>query len=313
MHYSRIAIAATPLLFAYASAYGNAIIKNSCGEDVYFWSCGDKPGEMTTVKAGTSHTEEYFTKNSGGGPSLKIATKYPSGSKKGNVPDIWDQPTPEITQFEYTVGTPGPPDHAVFYDISNIDGYPFMAGGVKVTSSDGSVNVACPKGVRYCQKAYNAPKDDHATGSAPDHVDLTMELCSEASGMILTGDSAGSGGSSTGSNGGSIEDSTPEQPTQQPSSSAPVVPSTPKESGSSQDNKDKEENKDDSPIAAPVKLAAAPVKENPSPVQEEDHIVWITTTADPVVVTHYAGQKEKRHEHAHQHVHQKINKRRHGN
>jgi len=313
MHYSRIAIAATPLLFAYASAYGKAVIKNSCGEDVYFWSCGDQPGEMTVVKAGTSHSEEYFTKDSGGGPSLKIATKYPSGSKKGKIPDIWDQPVPEVTQFEYTVGTQGPPDHAVFYDISNINGYPFVAGGVKVTSSDGSVNVECHKGVRYCQKAYNAPKDDHATGSAPDDVDLTMELCYEASGMILTGDSAGSEGSNTESGGEASGDSTPEQPSPKPSSSAPIVPSSPKESGSQQNNKDQNEDKDDSPIAAPQKLAVAPVNENPSPVEQKDHVVWVTTTAEPVIVSVFAGQKEKRHEHAHQHVHQKINKRRHGN
>jgi len=313
MHYSRIALAATPVFFAYVSAYGSAIIKNSCGHDVYFWSCGDVPGEMVTVPAGQSHPQGYYSKSGGGGPSLKIGVKYTSGPKEGKIPGIWDLPAPDMTQFEYTVGTPGPPANAVFYDISNINGYPFMPGGVKMTSSDGSVNVKCPKGVQYCQAAYNAPHDDHATGSAPDHVDLTLELCSDAPGMMVGGGASGSEGSSGGSSPGSSGASTPQQPSPQPSSSTPVSSPPPQPSHSNVDSQP--------PVVAPEKLAVnAPAQESsttssapkasitPPP---EDVVVWQTVTAPAVIVTVQA--KEKRHEHIHQHVHNKINKKRHGN
>lgn len=316
MHISRIALAATPILFTTVSAYGNAIIKNSCGDDVYFWSCGDKAGDMITVPAGESHSEEYFTKKDKGGPSLKIAVK----SKAGKIPDIWQQPAPEVTQFEYTVGSDGPPSSAVFYDISNIDGYPFVAGGVKVTSSDGSVNVACPKGVRYCQKAYNAPKDDHATGSAPDHVDLIMELCHEAPGMIVGGQNAGSGGSSGGSSDGPSGGS----PSEEHHSSTPVASPSSSPSPSHSDSS--------SEVVAPEKHAVKapepqqqqqqptssstpppPPQITPSPTSQDVVVVWNTVTADPVVVTVHQDAPQKRHEHVHQHVHNKINKKRHGN
>ncbi|KAL6720145.1 hypothetical protein ACLMJK_002066 [Lecanora helva] len=317
MHYSRIALAATPVLFTYVSAYGSAIIKNSCADDVYYWSCGDTPGEMKTVAGGSSHPETYYSKNGGGGISLKIGVKYPSGPKAGQIPGIWDLPAPNMTQFEYTVGTPGPPANAVFYDISNINGYPFMAGGVKMTSSDNKVNVACPKGVQYCQGAYNAPHDDHATGSAADYVDLTLELCSDAPGMTIGGSNAGSGGSSGGSSGGNDQKPSPE-----PSSSAPVA-------APASSSPPSQPSTSDSSVAAPEKLAVnAPkqqadqqpkqeVKEakadSPNAAEQPNVTVVQTITADPVVVTVHAKPKEKRHDHAHQHVHNKINKKRHGN
>ena len=319
MHYSRIALAAAPVFATYVSAYGSAIIKNSCADDVYFWSCGDTPGDMFTVGAGTSHPQTYYSKKGGGGISLKIGVKYPSGPKAGQVPGIWDLPAPNMTQFEYTVGTPGPPSDAVFYDISNINGYPFVAGGVKMTSSDGSVNVACPKGVEYCQGAYNAPHDDHATGSAADHVDLTLELCSEAPGMTVGGVNAGQGGSSGGSNGGSQGGSSGGShggssggppPVQHSSSLVSQPPSQPSHS----------QDQSQGQVNAPEKLAVeAPAQAAPSPSvtptpSQDVVVVWNTVTADPVVIT-VLGKPQKRHEHdhAHGHAHQKINKKRHGN
>ena len=306
MHYSRIALAATPIFFAYVSAYGSAIIKNSCADDVYFWSVGDSPGDMTTVAGGSSSSPQtYYSKSGGGGISMKIGTKYTSGPKTGQIPGIWDLPAPNMTQMEYTVGSPGPPANAVFYDISNINGYPFVKGGVKMTSSDGSVNVMCPKDVQYCQAAYNAPHDDHATGSAPDHIDLTLELCSDAHGMTVGGANAGQGGSGGGSNGGS-----PQEPA--PSSSTPIA--TPVSSPAAQVTPPPQSS---SPVAAPEKLAvAAPAnkEEQQQGGSPPDVIVTHTVIADPVMITVHANAKEKRHDHdhVHQHVHNKINKKRHG-
>ncbi len=312
MHYSKIALAATPVFAAYVNAgYGNAIVKNSCGDAAYFWSCGDSEGQLVVIGPGSSHTEAYYTKTGGGGPSLKIASSYASGPKMGQAPaSIYDLPQPNITQFEYTVGSPGPPANMVWYDISNINGYPFVNGGLKMTSSDGSVNVACPKDVQYCQSAYNAPHDDHATGSASQSVDLTLELCSDAPGVMAGG---GEGGSSSGG-----ETSAPESSSAAPApapSSTPPTSSTPPSSG---DGEPQEKAVIQAPVSTPSTTPApqAP-KAAPHPdAPEEDVIVYVTTTASLEIVTVHAmapAPKEKRHDHVHQHAHQKINKKRHGN
>ncbi|KAL2041628.1 hypothetical protein N7G274_005412 [Stereocaulon virgatum] len=316
MHYSKIAVAATPVFAAYASALGSAIVKNSCGDAAYFWSCGDTVGEKITIAPGSSHTEGYKSKSGGGGMSLKIASSYRDGPKAGLAPEsIYDQPQPQITQFEYTVGSPGPPSNMVWYDISNINGYPFVNGGVKITSSDGSVNVECPKGVQYCKAAYNAPHDDHATGSAPESVNLVMELCSDAPGVMAGGGAGSSGGSSEGS-------SPPQKDSAKP---APAPASTPESPPPQRPQQPQQQQKPaSSPPAgndgAPVERLAQPVAapsptttEPPAPPpKQEDVVVYVTETAQPVVVTVHA-MAEKRDAHVHQHAHNKIHKRRHGN
>ena len=312
MHYSKIALAATPVFAAYVNAqYGNAIVKNSCGDAAYFWSCGDSEGPLVVIGPGSSHTEAYYTKSGGGGPSLKIASSYASGPKIGQAPaSIYDLPQPNITQFEYTVGSPGPPANMVWYDISNINGYPFVNGGLKMTSSDGSVNVACPADVQYCQSAYNAPHDDHATGSAHQSVDLTLELCSDNPGAMAGG---GEGGSSSGGDTSAPESSS--------AAAAPAPSSTPQTSPASPDSgagAPKEKVAVQAPVSTPSTTPPPPPPPPaPTPVkaEEDDVIVYVTTTAAPEIVTVHAmaPPKEKRHDHVHQHAHQKINKKRHGN
>jgi len=310
MHYSKIALAATPVFAAYVNAqYGTAIVKNLCGNAAYFWSCGDSEGPLVVIGPGSSHSEAYYTKSTGGGPSLKIASSYASGPKLGQAPaSIFDLPQPNVTQFEYTVGSPGPPANMVWYDISNINGYPFVNGGLKMTSSDGSVNVACPAGVEYCQSAYNAPHDDHATGSAHQSVDLTLELCSDSPGAMAGG---GEGGSSSGGN-------TP-APAPESSSAAPAPSSTPQSSSAPPDSgAPKEDLAVKAPATTPSTTPAPPAPSPPAPspveAKEDDVIVYVTTTAPPEIVTvHAMAPKEKRHDHVHQHAHPKINKKRHGN
>ena len=321
MHYSRIALAATPVFAAYVSALGSATVKNSCGDAAYFWSCGDSVGEKIVISPGGSHTEPYAVKSGGGGISLKIASSYASGPKAGQAPEsIYDEPQPLITQFEYTVGSPGPPANMVWYDISNINGYPFVNGGVKMTSSDGSVNVACPKGVQFCQAAYNAPHDDHATGSANQDVNLTMELCSDAPGAIAGGGAGSSGGSS----GGSSVSSSGGSSHQQESTTAASAPSTTPASSSQQQQQQQPSSppagNDGTPVEKVYQQPAATPTTTQVPAssqqKEEDVLVYVTETANPVVVTVHAMASEKpqkRNEHVHQHAHNKIHKKRHGN
>lgn len=320
MQYRMIAVA-MPLWVASAFAqYGQATVKNSCGDTAYYWACGDTVGDRITIAPGSSYSAPYTHKSDGGGLSLKLATNYPDTGKAPAT--IYDLPQPNITQMEYTIGSPGPPSNMVWYDISNINGYPFVAGGLKMTSSDGSVSVSCPKDVLYCQAAYNAPHDDHATGSAKESVDLILELCSDAPGtMAAGGSSSSSSSSSSDSSSDSSEDSSSAAPV---ASAAPAAtqaaPKVEQKQAVHEQASTPETNEKVAVKAAPVKATPSPATTPaPTPPKEEEVIVWVTHTAAPEIVTVHVradGQtwdsKAKRDQHVHQHVHNKINKKRHG-
>lgn len=152
-----VALAPTTL----AEGLGRAIIKNQCDKPIHIWSIADEAVDKSeVVDAGSEYSEEYKTNGNGGGISIKIAFE-----------DSHD----DISQFEYTLS---PSDNKVFYDLSNIDGYPFQEGGASITPSDDSCPaVTCPAGVKLCTDAYNEPFDDWATKGCSESTDLTLTLC----------------------------------------------------------------------------------------------------------------------------------------
>lgn len=153
-------------------AKGTAVIENKCADDVYLWSIADSAHEeMKTLKTGDKHTEEFRINKNGGGISIKLSL---------------DKDHKSISQFEYTVSDDG----KVFYDLSNIDGYPFKDGGVSITPSDDSCpKVVCAAGDGKCKEAYNKPDDDHATKGCSKDTDLRVVLCSGKQGAKLKGKS----------------------------------------------------------------------------------------------------------------------------
>lgn len=86
--------------------------------------------------------------------------------------------TSPVTQFEFTWD-----DGKINYDISNIDGNPFVARGMELVPSMAGapgyptcVVVSCPAGQARCDQAYNEPNDIR-TKVCPDDSDLTLTLC----------------------------------------------------------------------------------------------------------------------------------------
>ncbi|MCJ1473851.1 hypothetical protein MMC13_002503 [Lambiella insularis] len=149
---------AVVLAFASSAQASSAIVKNECSFPVYLWSVGEASSEMYTIESkGEPYSEEYVPR-ADAGMSLKIST----------VPG--DLST--ITQFEYTLDSPN-----VWYDASNINGYPFQKWGLQIIPSSSSCpNVTCEfPGV--CTEAYNAPSDNAATHMCDANSDLTMTLC----------------------------------------------------------------------------------------------------------------------------------------
>jgi hypothetical protein len=145
---------------------GKAIIKNQCAEPVHVWSiAGDAEEKTSTIEGGGEWSEDYRENDNGGGISIKLS---------------YDESHDDVSQFEYTLA---PSENKVYYDLSNIDGYPFRHGGTSIKPSDDSCPaVNCPAGVKECKDAYNMPFDDHATKGCSEDADLTLVLCSDEKG-----------------------------------------------------------------------------------------------------------------------------------
>jgi hypothetical protein len=172
-------LAAVLLALAPTAMAGTATVVNNCGFPIYFASVGQSQHANMAQMQG-SYSESYGEQ--GNGISIKL-----SPSEGGPV-----------SQFEIT-----PSGGKIFYDLSNIDGYPFADGGMSLSPSMSNdpnnptcVPIDCPAGDSVCTAAYNQPDDTRT------------HVCSEQANLVLTmcpgGSSSGSGaesgsGSSTGS------------------------------------------------------------------------------------------------------------------
>ena len=302
MRYSTVALAAMPGFFALASGLGTFSIKNSCGTDIHYVHDVDSCDTVLTVPAGSSSDPTtYQTKaDGGGGPSVKMALET----------TICSADPPPITQFEYTVGWAS----KVFTDLSNINGdpYPFVQGGVKLTSSDNSVSMACAAGILDCTAAYNTPTENSATTAAPETADLLVEICWDKPGAYGSGSESSSSSPAAAPVSPVVQPDDPvvqEQAQATPASSTAPAPSSPPEP-SVTPSPVPEPSVTPSPSPSPI------VNGSPVVVDEVEVIITVTETAPVVWVTEHVGgpQKRKRdHDHVHQHVHNnKIHKKRHG-
>jgi len=164
MQFTMISALAAVLAFASTAQASSATVNNDCAFPVYLWSVGDSSTDMVTIEPfGTPYTEEYHSRALGGGISIKISTVI-------NNEDT-------ITQFEYTLnGT------KLWYDVSNVNGFPFSADGLALVPSDSACReVTCPAGEGACHAAYTVWNDDYATAECASTTDLTMTLCPSSS------------------------------------------------------------------------------------------------------------------------------------
>lgn len=143
-----------------ATAAGVAHVVNNCGSQVYYASVAQGVASSMAPLPASGFSEAYS--KPGVGVSIKL-----SPSAGGSV-----------TQFEFTWA-----DGNINYDISNINGNPFAAGGMTLTPSMVGASgypscqvVSCPAGQSSCSAAYNQP-DDVRTMVCPEASDLTMTLC----------------------------------------------------------------------------------------------------------------------------------------
>lgn len=124
---------------------GTAFIENWCNSEVYVWSVANVLNDTVNYLAPTigGFNETYRTNPNSGGISLKIAT-----TEDDSI----------ITQFEYTYNPSNP---NVYYDISNVNGYPFEEWGLALSpSAPNCPSVSCDPGVAICADVYNQPHDD---------------------------------------------------------------------------------------------------------------------------------------------------------
>ncbi|MCJ1432427.1 hypothetical protein MMC27_001783 [Xylographa pallens] len=159
-----ISALAAVLAFASVAQASSATVKNDCAFPVYLWSVGDSSSDMVTIEPyGTPYSEDYHTRADGGGIAIKMSTII-------NSEEI-------VTQLEYTLT-----GNQLWYDVSNVNGFPFSADGLTLVPSDSSCReVTCPAGEGACHAAYTVYNDDYATAECVSTTDLTMTLCPSAS------------------------------------------------------------------------------------------------------------------------------------
>jgi hypothetical protein len=163
MQYKNILAGAAVLLASAPTtlAMGTATVINNCGFPIYYASVGQTwHADMQELPG--SYSASYGPE--GVGISIKLA---PNATTNGPV-----------SQFEITLA-----DGKIAYDLSNIDGYPFSAGGMRIVPSmEGDSNnpscvpVDCPAGQAVCTAAYNLP-DDVRTMVCDQDSDLTLTMC----------------------------------------------------------------------------------------------------------------------------------------
>ncbi|MCJ1339966.1 hypothetical protein MMC09_005258 [Bachmanniomyces sp. S44760] len=157
---------AAALLSLFSTAMTKTIVRNDCTIPVYVWLVLDEPIatlKYSTVTKDQPWSQEYANKTSGGGPSIYVS----------NTTDY----TQPHTQFEYKQ------DAKVWYDMSNINGYPFGTGGMNLsTSSPDCPFVDCPASdpPLPCKVAYNVPDDtDTKACDYAEDLEVTLHLCPE--------------------------------------------------------------------------------------------------------------------------------------
>ena len=151
---------AAPLLFK--RNVGAATIHNNCDFGITVHPTingGDKATETIPAGKKWSQTQMDFGA-SGQGVSLKV-------NKVGGSSD-------NIAQFEYTVSDAMA---LVFYDLSLINGNPFVDYFQRLTASGAGPDIDCKAGEKPCAAAYTWP-DQVATKAASLGSNLDYYICS---------------------------------------------------------------------------------------------------------------------------------------
>jgi len=164
MYASMISGAAALLVLAPSvMAVGSASVTNMCPYTVYYASIAGQAEALTAMAPGASMSESYTDPDQG--VSIKLAMN--------------DTLSGPISQLEFTWT-----DGKIFYDLSNINGYPFSQSGITVTpsmendpSNPTCVAIDCPAGQSVCSAAYNQP-DDTDTLVCDQDSSLNLVLCS---------------------------------------------------------------------------------------------------------------------------------------
>lgn len=134
------------------------VINNTCSFDVTVSHVADDPGNQIVVRGHSYYYDVLQNKSDLSGPSVKV----------------WITGTEEVVaQLEYTVGA-----DVLYYDLSHIDGHPFLPYGIELRSSIGDcTKVDCAAGELICPGAYHTPFDNWATIACDPQGYLTLDLC----------------------------------------------------------------------------------------------------------------------------------------
>lgn len=290
------AVVLATVRLAAAGSGSTLVIHNSCSQAVAINKCQNGDNWLDPVGPNDSSDPQSFDPTTSGGTGVSYK--------------IYPQDNTDVTpmQFEYSAGGG---DGQIWFDLSNIDGYPemFVSGGVTVTPKGSGSNckeILCPKGDRKCKDAYNVWDDDQkAMRNCDTGCEVELHLCSggdKDSDSEDSGSGSGSGngnGNGNGDGGGGYMPTPPPAPQYQPSStlvtSASAPPPVQKEAESNNYKQDDQDN-----VVKVDSNGKAYVGDN----QQAADTTVIVPAYETKVVMAPSRQKHRRHAHGHAHHHE---------
>jgi hypothetical protein len=164
-----------------AQTVGQAVVLNSCNQSIWYTSVSNVAPPVAELLPGLIYRETFRI--------------YPGGNGGISIKLGYDQDLTTILQFEYTYV---PSSYEVWYDLSNLNGDPFVDDGfVLEGSSSDCKSITCAPGEEICYDAYTYPTESGVVFVCGSSNTLTLTICSASSNTTVTMSAASSTTTST--------------------------------------------------------------------------------------------------------------------
>ena len=164
----------------YAKDPAQAVVVNSCNRSLWYASVDDKSPPAAELLPGSTFRETFRVY-----PGSPLPGGIPPGgiSIKVSEDPSWESDDSPILQFEYTYD---PATQEVWYDLSNVNGDPFLRDGftLQPTSPD-CTTITCAPGEETCHDAFTYPTETGVVFRCNSNNSLVLTVCLADSSVSL--------------------------------------------------------------------------------------------------------------------------------
>lgn len=165
------------LAVSHAQDPGQAVVVNSCNRSLWYASVAISEPPASELLPGSTYRETFRVY-----PGPPLPGDIPPGgiSIKISEDPLWETDNGSILQFEYTYD---PVRHIVWYDLSNVNGDPFLKDGFMLRGeSPDCTTILCAPGEDTCHDAYTYPTKSGVLFTCSSNNTLVLTVCLAGSG-----------------------------------------------------------------------------------------------------------------------------------